>query len=49
MGKKIVVLHKRFSVVFNEELKSHNIKSKEFMLSCKIGHDNYSGVKKVRI
>ncbi len=49
MEKKIVVMHKRFSVVFNEELKAHGIKSGEFMLSCPIKHDNYSSVKKVAI
>ena len=49
MEKKIVVMHKRFSTVFNEELKAHGIKSREFMQSCHIKHDNYSGVKKVAI
>lgn len=49
MEKKIVVMHKRFSAVFNEELKAHGIKSRVFMVSCPIKHDNYSGVKKVAI
>lgn len=49
MKKKIVVMHKRFSTVFNEELKAHGITSSEFMLSCPIKHDNFSGVKKVAI
>ena len=49
MEKKNVVMHKRFSTVFNEELKAHGITSREFMMSCHIKHDNYSGVKKVAI
>ena len=49
MEQKIVVMHKRFSTVFNEELKVHGITSREFMMSCRIKHDNYSGVKKVAI
>ena len=49
MEKKIVVMHKRFSTVFNEELKAHGITSREFMMSCRIKHDNYSGIKKVAI
>ncbi len=49
MEKKIVVMHNQFSAVFNEELKAHGIKSGAFMLSCRIKHDNYIGVKKVAI
>lgn len=47
MKKEIVVMHKRFSAVFNEELKAHGIKAKDFMLNCHINHDTYSCVKKV--
>ncbi len=43
---KNVVLHKQFSKVLNEEMKSHGIKSSEFMLSCHIKHDSYNFVKK---
>lgn len=49
MKNEFVVMHKRFSVVFNEELKLHGIKSGEFMMSCPIKHDNYIRVKKVAI
>lgn len=47
MSKKIVLLHTQFSKVLNEEMKSHGIKSSEFMLCCHIKHDSYSSVKKV--
>ena len=47
--KKIAVVHKQFSMIFNEELEKHGIGSNEFMLSCRIKHDNYSGVKRVTI
>ena len=47
--KKIAVAHMQFSVVFNEELEKHGIDSNEFMTSCRIKHDNYSGVKRVTI
>ncbi len=49
MEKRIVVMHKRFSAAFNEELKAHGIGTKEFMLGCRIKHDNFYGVKKVAI
>ena len=47
--KKIAVAHMQFSVVFNEELEKHGIGSNEFMMSCRIKHDNYSDVKRVTI
>ena len=49
MGKENVVVHKRFHAAFNKELKAHGITSKAFMLSCGMGHDIYSSVKKVRM
>ena len=43
------VKHQQFSVVFGEELKSHKIGVREFMMSCPIKHDNFMSVKKVAI
>ncbi len=47
--KEIVVMHNRFSAVFNDELKAHGIGAKEFMVSCRIKHDNFYGIKRVAI
>ncbi len=48
MEKKIVVMHKRFSTVFNEELKAHGIKSSEFMLSCPLSMTTSAELKRWR-
>lgn len=41
------VMHQQFCKVFGEELKSHGIGVREFMMSCAIKHDYFMSVKKV--
>lgn len=40
-------MHRQFGKAFSEELKSHGIGVREFMMSCPIKHDNFMSVKKV--
>lgn len=44
--REFVQMHKRFSEVFNQELRNHHIKSTAFRAECGMKHDDYALLKK---